>query len=185
MYRYYFYNDMHYDFENVKIDTINLKASWNESWEKILRKNYLNLPSDVDIKEENLPPVVVADGNTYVVEVLTKRTKRRMFFNNPDAYYEVCQEHKMECPEFQKINEFIRLLRSELNFDLSEEKVLLTAPDITGKCSYRDGYGYLQIEDNKFKIILGEFPLKSLGLSANDSIISSGEIKFVDEHFFK
>jgi len=123
---FFYYNSDTYDFNNTIIKSFNFKNTWQDSWNNILYNNYLNLPNDKEalkIKCKHLggglPPILgIGGGETYYIEVLTKRVKRRFSFSNPKANYEFYKkEYGTDCQTteiFKKYIEFIELLKSEL-----------------------------------------------------------------------
>lgn len=117
-YSYYFYNNLNHDFKDVVISSIILKNSWNESWKTIIDNNYLNLPSesDIDFNNREQPILLVADGNSYIIEILTKKKKRRIIYSNPEAKYKVCMDENFLCPEYKNFIQFINLLKNEFDF---------------------------------------------------------------------
>ena len=116
-YLYYFYNSNYYNYKDVSIKTLSLEH-WDKVWQTIVKENYLNLPTDSDIKQEKKPPVAIADGCDYTIEILTKKRKRRISFNNPESMYKSCLEYGLSCYEYKRFLQLIQLLKTELDLQL-------------------------------------------------------------------
>ena len=107
---YYFYNNFYYNYRDINIKYSSCE-NWGKVWRIIIKENYLNLPTESDIKQENKPPVCVSDGTSYTVEILTKKRKRRISYNNPEEIYESCFEYGIDCCEYKLFLQLIQLLK--------------------------------------------------------------------------
>jgi hypothetical protein len=114
-YSYFFYNADHYNYKDVVVEYLSLEY-WDKVWQTIIEENYLNLPTESDIKQENKPFVLVADGNSYTIEILTKKRYRRIVYNNPEIMYESCLEDGLDCLEYKHFLQLIQLLENKLDF---------------------------------------------------------------------
>jgi len=113
-YSYYFYNDNNYNYKDVIIDNLSLE-NWDSVWQTIVKENYLNLPTESDIKQKGDMVVVVCDGQDYTIEVLTKKKKRCISYGNPELKYERYSEYGIEYYEYERFLQLIQLLRTELD----------------------------------------------------------------------
>jgi len=117
-YSYYYYNDSHYNYKDVNVKYLSCEG-WDDTWQAIIKNNYLNLPTEWDIKRERKPLVFVADGDSYTIEVLTKKRKRRISYGNPEVMYESCWEYGLSCYEYKSFMQLIKLLRTGLDLKFS------------------------------------------------------------------
>jgi len=115
-YLYFYYNRDHYNFKDIVIENLSLEH-WDEAWQTIVQENYLNLPTELDIKQEKKPLVAVADGYNYTIEILTKKKKRRITYDNPEVVYESCSEYGLNCYEYKHFLQLIQLMKGELELD--------------------------------------------------------------------
>lgn len=120
-YFFYLYNLEAYDFKNVAIEPIVFKSSWSSSWQEIIKKNYLNMPKQSEYKLAYKRPdaggvIVIADGESYIIEVLTKKRKRRFSCSNPNSEYGARKSEGYIYPQYLEFQAFITLLRSEFDF---------------------------------------------------------------------
>ena len=109
LYSYYYYNEDSYNFKDVIIEYLSLE-NWDKTWQIIVEKNYINLPTESDIKQANKPLVLVSGGHHYTIEVLTKKRKRRIYYGNPASKYESCPEYGLNCYEYEHFLQLIQLL---------------------------------------------------------------------------
>ena len=81
-----FYNDKNFDFHGAPA-TCALKETWKEAWHKIVDAGYLNLPEQEDVnrklKSTHGHKLVIADGISYTIEILTDKKKRNFTYSNP------------------------------------------------------------------------------------------------------
>jgi hypothetical protein len=114
-YKYYLYNMSNSDFKNIDINQIPLNADWVNTWKIILENNYLNIPteSDVRIKSDKiLEMFVMSDGNAYQVDILKRRRRRNIRFNNPTQHAKFLDTHKIECTDYHLFVDFMDLIRT-------------------------------------------------------------------------
>lgn len=114
-YLYHFYNSNSYNLKEIIIENLSLEH-WDKTWQAIVKENYLNLPTESDIKQEKKPLVAVADGCYYSIEIMTKKRKRRITYGNPEVMYESCPEYGLNCCEYKHFLQLIQLLKPELDF---------------------------------------------------------------------
>ena len=116
-YSYYFYNRWNYNYKDVIIEDLSLEH-WDSVWQTIVKENYLNLPTESDIKQKGDMVVVVCDGHGYTIEILTKKKKRCISYGNPELKYERYSEYGIEYYEYERFLQLIQLLKTELDLCL-------------------------------------------------------------------
>lgn len=114
---YYCYNTNSCEKEKGIVRSLNLKANCQQSWQKIISLNLLDLPDQNELNKkvraeaENI--LVVADGRSWTVEVITKKGKWKKVYNNPQSFAEFYNKSGDIAKEYVKpMNLFSELERA-------------------------------------------------------------------------
>lgn len=115
-YQFFFYNSEHYDFKNIKTFPLHFKDTWQNTWDNILRNDYLNIPDEkgikIECKKDDGLMLAIGDGESYAVEVLTKKIKRRIWFSNPETKYKFYEEeYNLDCTGLDNYENFIAFMK--------------------------------------------------------------------------
>ncbi|NME68502.1 hypothetical protein [Flammeovirga aprica] len=116
-----FYGPSHFDF-NSQFRAITFTRNWSNTWEEIVAKDYLNLPTQDDVdkriieKHSFKQTVFFGDGNYYIIEALTKNAKRKIIYSNPELYSEQYLKQGINSVDYSAFFNFISLLNDEFKF---------------------------------------------------------------------
>lgn len=121
-YSFYDYNDSNYDYANINKADVNFKDQWQADWDKIILKNYLNLPTEKDIEIKNCPDeiIIYTGGDDYVIQILTKKRKRIMAYSNPIKKYTDLKNCGINSEQYKDIVDFIDILNENFNIKLQD-----------------------------------------------------------------
>lgn len=119
-YGFYFRNSEHFGFKNIKKGEVAFKSSWGESWNTILKNNYLNIKPQkllhTKYNKKLKEILVVADGVGYYFDIVTKKAKRNFFYGNPKSNYQHLLENHIQAKEYLQVLDLIQIVEAE--FDL-------------------------------------------------------------------
>ena len=115
---FYYYNGENYKFTGIS-KNYELGPKWLASWKTILDSNYLNIstqknPQGLKTPSGEIP--IFADGEDYTIEVVTRKNKRKISYNNPWAYRSFYKENGMKAKEYEDFILLINLLRNSFAF---------------------------------------------------------------------
>jgi hypothetical protein len=116
---FYFYNNKNCRFSNLST-TYSLKENWNDDWEKIIKANYLNLPDqeglNAKIKIKDKERLLIADGRSTTLDIITLKSKRSFSYSNPEDYLGFYKEKGIVVKEYIEFINFMDILKKELGF---------------------------------------------------------------------
>ena len=119
------YNSKNCNRDKFKIDSLLFPTDWTDIWNEIISKDYLNISSQKEInskqKKQNNQVLFIADGLGYTVEVISKKSKRRMDYYNPVEYYKFYKDNGLDIKEYIDFINFVNKIKSIFNLKFSNK----------------------------------------------------------------
>lgn len=120
-FRYYFYNKEHSDLEDFTIKDMEFKAQWEDDWDIIKSRKYLNINTQNKIEEElqkfitSEEVLIIADGIGYTISLREKNKLKLIKYDNPELKSEFYKRQKIKVAEYEKVSAFLKIIFD--NFD--------------------------------------------------------------------
>jgi|GEM_PF-2055930 len=106
------------DFSNIKMSTPALSPDWNSRWDSLMSNQLLMIPTQSEIQKKwrasDGTVTAIADGHKYIVELLTKRRKRKYSYSNPELNL---QHYDLGNSELIQMNKILKFLDDEFKFN--------------------------------------------------------------------
>ncbi|MEZ4852182.1 MAG: hypothetical protein R3B93_26950 [Bacteroidia bacterium] len=123
---YFCYNEEYCNLDEYILDTVNLVQDWPSKWRNIIEKGLLDLPDqkrlNQKLEDETGKLLAIGDGEAFTIEVLTRKGRKQMVYQNPESYAGFYAEEGKFYKGYEKILQLIELLKEAFDWKfLSKE----------------------------------------------------------------
>lgn len=105
------------NFSAITESEVALSKDWHMRWDTLIKSHFLTIPTQTEVEKKwrssDGTVSIIADGHKYIVELLTKKKKRKYSYTNPEANM---QHYDLNNQELLMVNNILKKLDDELRF---------------------------------------------------------------------
>lgn len=109
-------------FQKFKKQKLTVSDKWTQKWEKLLQNDILNLPKESSVKKKwassDGTHVLVGDGVSYGIELITKKSRRKYSYSNPEV---LLKHYDLNHEGLDRFISILSILNEELKFEIKDK----------------------------------------------------------------